>query len=139
MRRNSQQKGFTLLEVLVAFTMLAVIFAIVMDIIAGSAKNTRKASLNTKIALLSQSKLDELGLFEKIEEGSSSGEFDDNSSWTMDITPYDVPYEGSINQDFAAVELMEVRLVVITDTGNKQYTNEFYTLRAVTPDYNKAR
>jgi len=136
---QKKQKGFTLLEVLIAFTMLAVIFATVMEIIAGSARNTVKASYNTKIALLAQSKLDELGLLEKLEEGSSSGDFDDKTWWTLEITPFDVPYEGDINQEFSAVELMQVTLIVSTEIGRKQYNTEFNTLRAITPDFSRAR
>lgn len=134
-----KQKGFTLLEVLVAFTMLAVTFATVMQIIAGSARNTVKASENTKIAMLIQSKLDELGLIEKIEEGSSSGYFDDNTSWQMEVIPFDVPYEGDFNQEFSAVELMEVRLIVITEKGGRERVTEFNTLRAITPDFSSSR
>ena len=138
-RRTKKQKGFTLLEVLVAFTMLAVIFATVMEIISGSARNTHKAAINTKIALLAQSKMDELGMFEKIEEGNSSGDFDDKTHWSLDIIPYDVPYEGSYNQDFSSVNLMEISLVITAEIGNKQYSTEFNTLRAITPDFNKPR
>lgn len=133
------QKGFTLLEILVAFTMLAVTYATVMQIIAGSSKNTVKASQNTKIAMLVQSKLDGLGLFEKLEEGSSSGEFDDQTSWVLEITPFDVPHEGDDNQDISTVELMQVTLTVTSQMGNKESVNEFQTLRAITPDFNNRR
>ena len=139
MKICTKQNGFTLLEVLIAFTMLAVIFATTMEIIAGSARNTRKATDNTLVALYAQSKLDELGLFEKLEEGSSSGDFDDNTSWELDVVPYDVPYEGNVNQDFSAVELMEVTLVVTTERGGRQRQTEFKTLRAITPDFNQGR
>ena len=138
-RVGKKQNGFTLLEVLIAFTMLAVIFATTMEIIAGSARNTRKASDNTLVALYAQSKLDELGLLEKLEEGSSDGDFDDNTSWSLDVVPFDVPYEGDVNQDFSAVELMEVTLVVTTERGGRQRHTEFKTLRAITPDFSQGR
>ncbi len=139
MRVAKKQNGFTLLEVLIAFTMLAVIFATTMEIIAGSARNTRKASDNTMVALYAQSKLDELGLLEKLEEGSSDGDFDDNTSWSLDVVPFDVPYEGDVNQDFSVVELMEVTLVVTTQRGGRQRHTEFKTLRAITPDFSQRR
>ena len=140
MRTLNKQQGFTLLEILVAFTLLAVTYATVMQIIAGSAKNTVKASQNTKIAMLVQSKLDGLGLFEKLEEGSSSGEFDEKTSWVLDITPYDVPHEGDDdNQDISTVELMDVTLTVTSQLGSKESVNAFHTLRAITPDFNNRR
>lgn len=134
-----KSKGFTLLEVLVAFTMLAVTFATVLQIIAGSARNTVKASQNTKVAMLAQSKMDELGLFEILEEGTTNGDFDENTSWSLEITPFDVPYEGDYNQDFTAVELMEVTLVITSEHGNRQHSVEFNTLRAITPDPSRGR
>ena len=137
--RNRKQQGFTLLEILVAFTLLALTFATIMEIISGSAKNTVKATQNTKIAMLAQSKMDELGLFEVLEEGSSQGDFDDTTSWSLEITPYDVPYEGDIGQEFTAVELMQVKLIVSSEIGSKQYEHEFNTLRAITPDRTQAR
>lgn len=134
-----KNKGFTLLEILVAFTLLAITFGTIMEIIAGSAKNTQRATQNTKVAMLAQSKMDELGLFEILEEGSSNGDFDDNTSWSLEITPFDVPYEGDYNQDFTAVELMEVTLIITSEYGRKQHSAEFNTLRAITPDPSRAR
>jgi general secretion pathway protein I len=135
--KNKKQQGFTLLEILVAFTLLAMTFATIMEVISGSAKNTVKAAQNTKIALLAQSKMDELGLFEPIEEGSSSGDFDDNTSWTMEISPFDAPYEGNIDQQISSIDLMEVTLLISSEIGNKQYDYEFHTLRAIIPDVGK--
>ena len=139
MKKMQKQNGFTLLEILVAFTLLAAMFATIMEIIAGSAKNTIKASQNTQIAMLAQSKMDELGLFEVLEEGTTSGEFNENSSWVLEIFPYDVPYEGDINQDFSVVELMQVSLTITTGRHNKEQITEFNTLRAITPDFTKPR
>jgi len=139
MNIGKKQSGFTLLEVLIAFTMLAVIFATVMEIIAGSARNTRKASDNTMVALLAQSKLDELGLLEKLEEGSTNGDFDDYTSWSLEVVPFDVPYEGDVSQDFSVIELMEITLLVTTNRGGRQRDTEFKTLRAITPDFNSGR
>ena len=134
-----KQQGFTLLEILVAFTLLAAMFATIMEIIAGSSKNTLKASHNTQVALLAQSKMDELGLFEVLEEGTTSGDFDEKSSWELEISPYDVPYEGDVNQDFSVVELMQVKLTITTRRKNRENTTEFFTLRAITPDFTKPR
>jgi general secretion pathway protein I len=132
-------KGFTLLEILVAFTLLAVTFGTIMQIIAGSAKSTQKATQNTKVAMLAQSKMDELGLLEVLEEGSTSGDFDDRTSWTIQITPFDAPYEGDNNQNITAVELMEVTLVITSEHGRKRHSVEFNTLRAITPESTRGR
>ncbi|MFK8013160.1 MAG: prepilin-type N-terminal cleavage/methylation domain-containing protein [Marinicellaceae bacterium] len=139
MKQHQKQNGFTLLEILVAFTLLAAMFATIMEIIAGSAKNTLKASQNTQIAMLAQSKMDELGLFEVLEEGTTNGEFNENTTWVLEIFPFDVPYEGDVNQDFSVVELMQVKLTITTGKNNRETTTEFNTLRAITPDFTQPR
>lgn len=139
MKSLKKSKGFTLLEMLVAFTLLAITFGTIMQIIGGSTKNTMKAAHNTKIAMLSQSKMDELGLHEKIEEGSTNGDFDDTTSWEMIIEEYEVPSEGDNSQDVVAIELMEITLTVSTEVGRRVKVDQFKTLRAITPDYSKGR
>ena len=89
--------------------------------------------------MLAQSKMDELGLFEVLEEGTTSGEFDENISWVLDVVPYDVPYEGDVNQDFSVVELMQVTLTISSEINNKSSIAEFNTLRAITPDFTRPR
>jgi general secretion pathway protein I len=138
-RPVTRQSGFTLLEILVAFTLMAMTFGTIMQIISGSAKNAVKASNNTRIAMLAQSKLDELGLFEKLEEGTNSGDFDDDNSWELVIEPFDVPYEGDISQEFSTVEIMDVTLIITSRQGNQERTTEFKTLRATTPDFTNPR
>lgn len=137
--RTSKNKGFTLLEVLVAFTIMALSYVTLMKIISGSANNAVQASGNTKMALLAQSKMDELGLFEVLEEGETSGEFDENTQWQLSILPYEVPYEGDISQQFSLVELMEVNLTITRIGRGKDRSYQFSTLRAVTPNTTRSR
>lgn len=128
--------GFTLLETLVAFTVMALSYATLMQVISGSARNAVKASEDTKIAMLAQSKLDELGLFEILEEGSTSGEFDEKTRWELNLVPFDVPYEGDYVEGFSTVELMDITLDISTDKGK---SFQFKTLRAITPDFTQSR
>lgn len=135
-KRMKKAQGFTLLETLVAFTIMAMSYATLMQIISGSARNAVKASESTKIAMLAQSKMDELGLFEVLEEGTTQGEFDEKTQWELNIQPFEAPYEGNVNQDFSTVELLEVTLIISTDKGREF---QFKTLRSVTPDFSQPR
>ena len=129
-------QGFTLIEVIASFTILAMTFMVILEILSNSSTNTIKSSERTKIALLAQSKMDEVGLIIPVEEGSVSGSFDEGIDWDVVIQPFDVPYEGNVEMDFAPVELFKVTLTLSWFDGLDQRRNvNFVTLKAMTPDF----
>ncbi len=146
MKRRSNIKqplanqGFTLIEVIASFTILAMTFMVVLEILSNSSTNTIKSSERSKIALLAQSKMDEVGLIIPVEEGSVSGSFDEDVDWDVLIQAYDVPYEGNVEMDFAPVELFKVKLTLSWFDGHdKRRSVDFVTLKAMTPDYSDAQ
>jgi len=144
MRRQPQtalkSQGFTLIEVIAAFTIMSLTFALILQILSNSTRQTIKSSERTRIALLAQTKMDELGISIPVEESSLSGSFGNDVNWSMDITAYEAQYEGDINLEFAPVELYRVDLTVswISGRGN-QAAAEFTTLRAMTPGFGETR
>lgn len=72
------QRGFTLLEVLVAFTLLALLFAALFEVFAGGLTAARIGQVRSHAALLAQSKLAELSADHGIGPGDHVGVFDVN-------------------------------------------------------------
>lgn len=135
---RQRAQGFTLIEVIASFTILAMTFMVVLEILSNSSRNTIKSSEQTKLALLAQSKMDEVGILIPVEETSESGEFDNDISWQIDITPYEVSYDGDAEMDFAPVELFKVQLVISWVDGlGKNREAVFTTLKAMTPDFDR--
>jgi len=133
-------QGFTLIEVIASFTILAMTFMVVLEILSNSSSNTIKSSERTQIALLAQSKMAEVGLLIPVEESSLSGSFDDEVDWSLNIQTYDAPYEGNVEMDFAPVELFKVVLTLTWQDGHDQQRSiDFTTLKAMTPDFESAR
>lgn len=133
-RQKSQ--GFTLIEVIASFTILAMTFMVVLEILSNSSTNTIKSSERSQIAMLAQSKMAEVGLIIPIEEGSQGGSFDDNINWDLNIQAYEVPYEGNVQMDFAPVELFKVVLTISWFDGyGERRAVDFTTLKAMTPDF----
>ncbi len=134
--RRQQAQGFTLIEVIASFTILAMTFMVILEILSNSSTNTIKSSERTQIALLAQSKMDEVGIIIPVEESTVSGQFDDKVSWDVVIQPFDVPYEGNVEMDFAPVELFKVTLTVSWEDGLRNLRSmSFVTLKAMTPDF----
>jgi type II secretion system protein I len=75
-RLHSGESGFTLLEVLVAFAVLAVIIVPILQVFGGGLGTAETARGYSTAALLARSKLAEVGLGEPLAEGDTTGDFD---------------------------------------------------------------
>ena len=82
-------RGFTLIEMIAAFLVFAIAIGLLMDVLASSMRNARLSSDYTMAALWAQTRLDGVGVVERVEEGHSSGRFDDTYAWDLDIHKVD--------------------------------------------------
>ena len=81
-----RQRGFSLLEVVVAFMLLAVAMGILLAILGGGLAQVRQAGQASEASLHAQSLLAEVGVLEPIRPGVSRGEFDEGRyRWTLAI------------------------------------------------------
>ena len=131
-RRTS--RGFTLLEVMLAFVVFALSFATVLEIMAGSMRSVRRASDDTQVALFAQSIMDLVGTEIPVEEGQFNGTGMDRYQWLLDIYLYDVSGEDIHTQELAemsGVELYRVDLDINWEAGRRQRDLHFSTIRSV--------
>ena len=136
MPNQTQQQGFTLVEIIAAFTILAMTFMVVLEILSNSSANTIKSSERTEIALEAGSIMAEIGITIPIEEGGVSGDFENGHRWDVTMSPYDISYEGDTVMDFAPIELYHITLTIRWGHGSAQErVAEFYSLRAVAAEY----
>lgn len=123
-----RSKGFTLLEIMAAFLVFSLSFAVIMQVVSSSLRNTRLAGNLTQAALYAQSKMDMLGIEAPVEEGSDSGDFDEKYTWEMQIIPYQ-PEDGRVlNTDLIPVDLYQVDLTVFWEEARRQQQTTFTTL-----------
>jgi general secretion pathway protein I len=135
---RNRSRGFTLLEVMLAFVVFALSFATVLEIMAGSMRSVGRATDDTQVALLAQSIMDLVGSEIPIEEGEYSDSAMDRYQWQMNISLYDsggeVEEQAMITQelaDLSGIELYRVDLYVDWDTGRRQRELHFSTIRSV--------
>jgi general secretion pathway protein I len=88
----SSSAGFSLLEVLVAFTLLALAMGVVMQIFSRGVNGATLADHYAKATMYAESKLSSVGADTELKEGASGGKFDDDFSWSMAVRPYQDPY-----------------------------------------------
>ncbi len=122
-------RGFSLLEIIVAFVVFALAFGLLMQVASGSLRNARHSAHFTQAALHAQSKLDEIGVGEPLEEGSDSGRFDDRYEWRLEVRKQDAPAAPNGNIDELPFDLMRLELVVEWRDGVRTRDARFVTER----------
>lgn len=131
---QSAQRGFTLLEVMLAFVIFALSFATVLEILAGSMGGIRRASDDTQVALLAQSLIDQVGIEIPLEESRFEGEEMERYRWSMEIGLYMPAEEDTYTLELAelsGVALYQVTLDVEWDAGRGSRNARFNTIRSV--------
>ena len=128
---SADQRGFTLLEVLVAFIVFVLIFGAVLDALGMAMRNTRRSAEVSEAALWAQSKLDAIGTIEELKEGSDSGEFNAHYRWQLDVSKQEVERTDGVSPDSFPVELYRVELVVSWGDRNRRSEQHFVTLRSM--------
>ena len=82
------QGGFTLLEVLVAFLLLAVVGGALMELFQGGLRRLAITDEYARAGLLARSKLAELEALRLLEPGDREGRFDEEFRYRLTLTPY---------------------------------------------------
>ncbi len=81
--------GYTLIEVLVAFALLALALTLLLGTLSGAARLVRQANDGGRAALYAQSLLDQAGVGTALAPGRQQGEFEDGRyRWTLQVAPY---------------------------------------------------
>ncbi len=84
-------RGFTLLEVLVAFLVLSLSLGVIMQILSLSARNTHAAENRQHALILAESKMAELLAEPELFTGSRRGEFNGKYRWEADSGVWEFP------------------------------------------------
>ena len=74
-------RGFTLVELLVALTLFAVVGGTLLQLFQQGLRTARLAAGHTHAVFLARSKLTELQAYEQLRPGTLSGSFDDGYRW----------------------------------------------------------
>lgn len=122
------ERGFSLLETLVAFSILALSVGVLLRIFGGGAQMTGKAEERARAVSLAESLLVEQACEEcELPPGETSGEIDDRFRWTMRVDPYQ-PAEGAW-PDNMQVEPFWVEITLEWGDGDAPQSFSLSTLR----------
>ncbi len=83
------QRGYSLLEVIVAFALLALALTLLLGSLSGAARQVHNADLRTRAMLHAQSLLAATGIEQPLQEGRSQGGWEDGRyRWELQVEPY---------------------------------------------------
>ena len=126
-QRRRSGRGFTLLEVLIAFVILAVSLSVILQVFSSGMRGARLAGAYTTATLLAKSVLAETGIETPLEEGEVGGEFDNGFRWRRIVTLYeDEAMPEALGLPVAAYR---VTVEVSWDEGGRSVSLETIRLR----------
>jgi len=128
------QKGFTLIEVLVAVMVLAISLVVIMQLFSGGLKSNKISNDYQYGIFHAREKMEELLLAQEWAPGETSGDFEDGYRWTATIE--EIPDETDGSEDAGddeelvkklPVSTLLIRLNVIWNNGDREKRFELTT------------
>jgi general secretion pathway protein I len=83
-----RQRGFSLLEVLVAFSILALSLGVLLQIFSRAVNTTALSEAYTRAVALAEAKLNDVGVAIPLEDGVYTGEPENGMDWIVNVVSY---------------------------------------------------
>lgn len=115
-----RNKGFTLIEVVVALAILGVGLIVIIELFSGGLRLGKTSEEYTKAVEYARMKMEEIAVQRSVEEGIEEGEFDDVFRWRVGAKKMDIlPIEKS--SDFKPpVDLYQIQVNITWKSGSKE-------------------
>ena len=125
MKARAQQGGFTLLEVVVAFVLLALTLVTVFQIFSTGLARAGELDEHSRALVVAQSRIATVGMEEKLEGPTETrGESEDRKyRWTLTVAPYEEPPEAGSPQPMSSLQMYRVDAVVSWDGSDGRTRN----------------
>jgi len=119
MRAERVQSGYSLIEALVALTVLALTLTVLMRIFGGGLRNIDLAAQYTDAVVIAEAQLAAVGTLVPVVPGTSDGEHADRYHWTRTIAEYP---SADLIADAATSDWTAYRVVVDVEWQNLSRT-----------------
>lgn len=132
-RAPRNQRGYTLIEVIVAFALLALALTLLLGTLSGAVRQVRWSGDAGRAALHAQSLMDTIGVGQALLPVQRNGQFDAGRyRWSLAVAPWDEPLPPSapvVPRAPSLHRLYEITLSVQWGSGGPRERLELRTLR----------
>lgn len=129
---SRRQAGFSLLEVLVAFAILAVSLGVLMQIFSRATITTVTTAQYSRAVALAEARLAAVGRAIPLKEGTVSGDPEDGFAWEIGIVPIELdeaPAQSGLSNTTSAVTTYRVTVTALWHDGPRGRRLTLSTLR----------
>ncbi|MCB1875235.1 MAG: type II secretion system protein [Chromatiales bacterium] len=126
---NRRQAGFTLLEVLVAFVILALLVTVLLQAAGNAVRGMYVAERYGQAARIAQTLLAGVGIEIPLERGAASGEQGDGFRWQVTVEPFAASEEAA-----SPSRLFAITVEVSWGGGSRQRSFSLESLRRASTD-----
>jgi prepilin-type N-terminal cleavage/methylation domain-containing protein len=121
------KRGFSLLEILVALTLIGIGFSVAFAGMSGSLRGLARVEANDRRLEFARRKLAEVDLMKKIRvTDSANGVFEDGARWTLQTSPFIAPVEEGPRRNPAAVIRVDLTLEWTGRNGTQKRAIQTY-------------
>lgn len=124
MNYPGNQRGFSLLEVLVAFAILAMSLGVLSQIFTSGMRNTQLSARYSEAMILAESRLAVASVYHDLKEGSDTGS-SAGFQWSVEVTAY----EGTGDFTNPSSKLLRVQVTINWEEYTKNRSIRLSTLR----------
>jgi general secretion pathway protein I len=117
---RAKNRGFTLIEVVVALAVLSIGMVVIIELFSGGLRIGRTSAEYTRAVNFARFRMEEISANATIDEGTEQGRFDDHYRWQTQVkrVPF-LPVDS--NSDFRPpVDFYQVRISILWQSGSKE-------------------
>jgi len=121
-------RGFTLIEILVAISILSISLVVIFQLFSGGLKSSRLSDQYTRGIFHAKEKMEEILLSTEFSEEGAEGEFDDSFRWKSAIVRIEQAEEEESRLPF---NTFNITVDVMWDEGDKEKHFAISTMKVV--------
>jgi len=125
-RFRVSNNGFTLIEILVAMSILAISLVVILQLFSGGLKSSRLSEEYTRAIFHAKEKMEEVLIPKELSEGELQGEFEDSFRWKSETVRIEDPEEDDKKLPFT---MFKIKIDVMWDEGDKERRFEISTIK----------
>lgn len=125
-RTGKKPRGFTLLETLVALSVLAIALVVVLQLFSGGLKAGKASDDYTRAVFHGREKMEEMLLATPLEAGILEGDCDGKYRWQTEVAPIELPEEEAQVLPF---RMMDITVRIFWSQGARDKRFELHTTK----------